>query len=151
MEDYYPITLNGIYNDNCRITMKAKEKFDVNITNVRSSGINASHSKDALMFVIKYMNAYGDKNEVRAPEQPLIPDVKICELFENEINIFGDIIIDIDNLTTKDALLERINYIAEIIRIEELFKLNILLNKLSAIAAYCIQNSLISNLHPVDV
>jgi hypothetical protein len=150
MEDYYPITLNGIYNDNCRITMKAKEKFDVNITNVRSSGINASHSKDALMFVIKYMNAYGDKNEVRAPEQPLIPDVKICELFENEINIFGDIIIDIDNLTTKDALLERINYIVEIIRIEELFNLNILLDKLSAIATYCIQNPLISNLHPVD-
>jgi hypothetical protein len=31
------------------------------------SGINASHSKDALMFVIN-INAYGDKNEVRAPE-----------------------------------------------------------------------------------
>jgi hypothetical protein len=139
MEDYYPITFDGVYNEEYKITTKAKDKFGVDVTNVEANSDDIQGSRQAFIFVIKYMNTYDDKDEVRPPEQPLLPDINICELFGNEVDIFSDILSDIDDISTRDAILVKIKHIVEIIRITEIFKLELLLDKLSAIIAYCIQ------------
>jgi hypothetical protein len=112
-----------------KISLAAKDKFEINMTNISIGTI------EAFTFVLNYINFYGDQDEIPAPEIPLIENMDLKDLFEDEIDIFGELLILDKNV------MQKIQFIDDIIELTVLMKLDILHDKLAAIVAYFIQNS----------
>lgn len=121
------IILTNIYNN---------YKNDTNLTS--KTYIN-SGDNESLVFVVKYLNFYKDKDEVPPPEHPIPDNMTLIDIFETEVHIFGDLL----NLVLID---KNIPLLKNIINICEELQINVLLMKLSAIACYYMQclNSIIN-------
>jgi hypothetical protein len=115
-KNFYKVGVNSANKTN----LKLKE------TNVIQSG-----SEEALIFIVKYLNCYENDNEISPPEQPLIENIELKDLFEFEEHIF-------ENLMD----FAKIHLLSNIIKIAEELNMKMLLQKLAAIIAYNMQNKL---------
>ena len=117
-----------------KVNSEAFKKLSKMVLN--SSRVNVkSGTEDALIFVIKYINTYSEKFEIPAPDFPLTEDSPLTEIFEYETHIFGDLL----NISDKQNLQTKLNFITEIVNIAEELGLEILFNKVSAIVCVYIQ------------
>jgi hypothetical protein len=106
-------------------TSNSAEKYDINLLNNKEIEIK-SGNKESLLFVIKYVNYYSDKID-ESPEHPILQDMKLEDLFENELHLFKDLFpTDLENA-------KRLTYIKNITSISEELNLTILLDKLAVI------------------
>ncbi|MGL5934887.1 MAG: hypothetical protein ACRCZI_04615 [Cetobacterium sp.] len=87
---------------------------------------------DSLVFVVKYLNTYKDSEEMPAPEQPLLDNVEIDDIFEYEMHIFGDLLY-FDNIS------DNINTVANILKVSKELGLQTLYKKMCAISAIYVQ------------
>jgi|SRR6185436_14251751 len=144
-QEYHLISYNNIVDNAYKLSTSAKDKFGIQISYIIPAiSIDSKRGEKAFIFILKYMNEYGNKDEVLPPEQPLLPDTKICELFGTELEIFDEIVSDIDDITVKSDLMLKMKFIVDMIHIAKALNLPILLDKLYAIMAYCIQNPLLT-------
>jgi hypothetical protein len=86
----------------------------------------SSGTEDTLIFIIKYLNHYSTIDEVSPPEQPLIENMTLRELFELEEGIFDTLLNTIDNF----------QIISNLTKIAEELNMKILTSKLASIICY---------------
>lgn len=104
-----------------------KVHLDANNITVKSG------TEDALIFVVKYINYYNDKDEVPPPEHPLLDNIELKDIFELESHIFGDL-LEVP-ISEKNKM-----FIKELLQIAAELNIISLLKKLSAILAYNMLN-----------
>jgi len=116
-----------------RISGKLLYIYNNNSSNVPLKVIVETGDDEALIFVVKYLNKYKDKDEIAAPEHPLLENVNLDELFEYENDTFGQF-LQLDNIE------KNIIPIKNVIRIAEELQIKTLVDKLSAILCYYLQS-----------
>lgn len=80
-----------------------------------------SGDKESLMFVVKYLNTYANIDEIDPPEQPMVDNMDIMDIFESEVNIFGES-LDISKVEESLPLITNVLKIAEELKLEKLYK-----------------------------
>lgn len=109
-----------------KVNIYAEKKS--NILSKNKLNIIKSGDTSALIFVIKYLNFYESEVEMCAPEFPLIENIDLKDLFEQETFIFEELLIS-DN---KEMLYN-------VVKIADELNMEILLKKLAAIFAHNMQ------------
>ena len=116
-----------------RISGKLLYIYNNNSSNIPLKVVVETGDDEALIFVVKYLNKYKDKDEIAAPEHPLLENVNLDELFEYENDTFGQF-LQLDNIE------KNITPIKNVIRIAEELQIKTLVDKLSAILCYYLQS-----------
>lgn len=95
-------------------------------------------SYQALQFVMSYCTYYEEKAELPSVEYPLHCKVPLSDLFHEEIEIFGFLLIINSGLNYIDENVAKMRLLVDILQITEILELAILMDKISAIINYYI-------------
>lgn len=107
-------------NNNAVKIAKRIDPTNINIINIGS--------EKSMIFIIKYLNYYSTNEEIIAPEKP--SEIQsLIELFELEVNIFGEL-LNIHNIEQNKY------FVNELINIALKLDMPILVDKLHDIMAY---------------
>jgi hypothetical protein len=98
-------------------------------------------SYEAVKFVMLYCQKYEDIEELSSVEYPLSSGIPLTELFNEETDIFGALLLPDFNPLMESENVSKFKFMYNIIEVADILELEVLMQKMSAIITYYLVNS----------